>query len=199
VTLALVPNPDPARYSPVVLDRRGLVRSIAGRPAPAVGRPWLFAGVHLVDPRLLERLPEGPSDSVRDLYIPLLGTDVKVCGVPVTGAWYDFGSPWRYLRSHMALLSTGFHAVRRARRLVHPGARIAASARVERSVVGDGCVIDEGARVIDSVLWERVRVGAGARVRGSILASGARVEAGGVRERAILVSRRAGPIEGRVE
>jgi NDP-sugar pyrophosphorylase family protein len=165
---------------------------------PAAGRPWLFAGVHLVDPRMLDLLPDGPSDSVRDLYIPLIGAGVKVCGVPVAGAWYDFGSPSLYLRSHMSLLASGFHAVRRARRLVHPQARVAPSAVVERSVVGARCVIEEGARVLDSVLWDRVRVGAGARVEGSILATGARVPARDVCRGAILVPRRTGVVEGTV-
>src|SRR5512135_2912590 len=63
-TLALRPNPDPAAYSPVVTDRAGRVLSIAGRPAPARGTVSMFASVHVMDPSLLDRLPEGASDSV---------------------------------------------------------------------------------------------------------------------------------------
>jgi mannose-1-phosphate guanylyltransferase len=44
------------------------------------------------------------------------------------------------------------------------GARIAASAVVERSILFDGVVIGEGARVADSVLGEGVSVGASATI-----------------------------------
>ena len=179
-TLALRRNPDPRRYGGAVLDRGAWVRAIAGRPVPRRGHPWLFTGVHVLDPALLARLPAGRSDSVRDLYIPLLAEGGRIRGVALEGAWYDFGSPALYLSSHMSLLSSGFRAVRPRAKLVHPSARVARGAVVERSVIGAGCVIGSGARIQGSVLWDDVQVGAESRVRGSIVASGARLAPGTV-------------------
>src|SRR5262249_21701685 len=88
-TLALIPNPDPRRYSGVVTAPDGRVRSIAGLPRPARGEVSMFPGVHVLAPALLERLPPGPSDTVRDLYAPLIAEGRPPLGVRVKGPWYD--------------------------------------------------------------------------------------------------------------
>jgi NDP-sugar pyrophosphorylase family protein len=170
--LGLIPNPDPRRYSRVVRARDGRVLSIAGLPRPVRGRAWLFAGIHLLDPSLLDRLPAGPSDSVRDLYAPMLAAGERVEGVALAGAWYDLGAPPLYLASQLALL--GKRLVRTVRgSLVDPRARVDPTARIARSVIGPDAVVEAEAVVSDSVVWERSRIGAGARVQGSIVAGAA--------------------------
>ena len=176
-TLALRPNPDPRRYSAIRTAKDGRVLSLAGLPRPSRGTPSLFTGVHVLDPALLDRLPAGPSDTVRDLYAPLVAEGETVLGVRVRGKWFDIGSPSLYLASQRALLAAGFGGAQRGV-LVHPDAEVHRGARVSRSVVGPGCVIGSGARVTGSVLWDGVRVGPRALVRDSILASGTRVDEG---------------------
>jgi mannose-1-phosphate guanylyltransferase len=173
VALGLIPNPDPARYSAVTRDRAGRIRAIAGRQEPFAGRAWLFTGIHLVDPALLERLPPGASDSVRDLYLPMLAEGARIEGVPLRGAWYDLGAPPLYLASQLAMIRKRVPGRARGCHF-GPGGTVARGARVAGSVVGRGVVIEEGALVEDSVLWEGSRVGAGSVVRRSIVA-GARV------------------------
>jgi NDP-sugar pyrophosphorylase family protein len=188
-TLAVRRNPDPRRYGGVVADRRGWIQAIAGKPAHVRGGPWLFTGVHVMEPALLDRLREGPSDSVRDLYIPMLGEGARLRAVRTEGTWYDFGDPSLYLRSHASLLASGMRGFRSRRRLVHATAIVARTARIERSVVGAGCVIGPGARVSGSVLWDRVAVREGARVEDSIAASRVTIEAGEHEKDVILVPR----------
>jgi len=175
-TLALKPNPDPRRYGPVVTGPGGWVRSLPNLPRRR-GTVSLFTGVHVLDPALLDRLPPGPSDSVRDLYAPLVAAGERIQGVRVRGAWYDLGSPRAYLDSQLALLASGFAGTGRGP-LVEAGARVSRGVRITRSVVGRGAVIGVGASVIRSVLWDGARIGAGARVRDTIVATGARVDAG---------------------
>jgi NDP-sugar pyrophosphorylase family protein len=174
-TLALKPNPDPRRYAPVVTGPDGRVRSLAGLPRKARGRVSLFTGVHVLDPGLFDRLPPGPSSSVRDLYAPLIAEGERVMGVRVRGRWHDLGSPSLYLASQLALLA-GMSG--RARSLLGAGSQIAAGARVNGCVIGPGAVIDAGALVSSSVLWENVRVGPGARVRGCVVTDGVRIPEG---------------------
>ena len=173
-TLALRRNPVPYAYSPVVTDRSGRILSIAGRPRPASGRVAMFASVHVLDPRLLDRLPAGASDSVRDLYVPLLAESAHLQGVHTEGAWYDFGRPVLYRDAQLRLLP----GRGRDRALVDGTARVAATARVRRSVVGAAARVAPGARVERSVLWEGAVVEAGARVSGAIVATGGVVRAG---------------------
>src|SRR5262245_22668947 len=172
-TLALKPNPDPRVYGPVVTDRRGWVRSLPDLERRA-GTVSLFTGIHVVDPALLDRLPPGPSDSVRDLYAPLVADGGRVQGVRVPGAWYDLGRPKLYLDAQLRLMRS-----RRAgpRGLVHRGAAIGRRARVVRAVLGEA-VVGAGARIERSVVWDGARVGAGALVRRSIVASGVAIAAG---------------------
>jgi NDP-sugar pyrophosphorylase family protein len=176
-TLALIPNPDPRRYSPVVTGPDGRIRSLAGLPRPARGTVSMFTGVHILDPSLLDRLAPGPSDTVRDLYSPLIAEGRPPLGVRLKGPWYDLGSPSLYLASHQSLLASRFRGLRRGS-LIHPEARVHPRARVIRSVVGKGAVIAEGAILRGSVLWDRVKVGRDAVVEESVLATGVRVEDG---------------------
>jgi mannose-1-phosphate guanylyltransferase len=173
-TLLLRENPVPRSYSPVVSDRRGRILSIAGQPAGARGAVSMFASVHVLDPALLERLPEGASDSVLDLYIPLLAEGAHLQGVRMRGAWYDFGRPSLYRDAQLRLLP----GRGRDRALVDGKARVASTARVRRSVVGRGARVGASARVDRSVLWEGAVAEAGARVSGSIVATGGVVRAG---------------------
>ncbi len=182
-TLALRRNPVPYAYSPVVVDRRGRILSISGRPRPAGGRVAMFASVHVLDPALLERLPAGASDSVRDLYIPLLGEGAHLHGVRTRGAWYDFGRPALYRDAQLRLLP----GRGRDRVLVEGTARVAATARLRRAVVGGRARVAAGARVERSVLWEGAIVEAGARVEGAIVATGGIVRAGEAAEEVVVL------------
>lgn len=170
-TLALKPNPDPRRYSPVVADRDGRLRSLPPLPR-ATGPASLFTGVHVVEPGFLERLPRGASDSVRDLYAPALRDGVRLAGIRVRGAWHDLGSPRLYLDAQLRLLRrppAGARPVSREARI---------DGRVVRCVVGPDARVYSGARLRECVVWEGAEVGADARLRRCIVATGARVAPG---------------------
>lgn len=179
VTLGLRPNPDPERYGPVVTDARGRVLSIRRRPRPG-DRVSLFTGLHVLDPALLARLPPGPSDSVGDLYVPMIDAGERVDSLRLRGPWFDLGTPDDYRLSQLRMLRRGFASRPPAALLVDPSARVHSGARVSRSVVGERSVVAEGASVVDSVLWAGVRVGRGARVEDAILADGVEVLPGEV-------------------
>jgi NDP-sugar pyrophosphorylase family protein len=186
-TLALLPNPRPRAYTPVVVGSGGRIRSIGGRPS---GPAWLFTGVHVLDPGLLDRLPAGVSDSVRDLYIPMIAAGERVLGARVSGAWYDLGRPRLYLAAQVEMLASGVQGAAPRRSMIHPGAGVARGARVSASVVGDGAQVEEGAVVERSVIWAGARVGRLARVMDSILDGAARAREGEILRRRIVMGRR---------
>lgn len=198
-TLALLPNPDPRRYGPVVTDGRSRVLSLAGRPRRARGTVSLFTGVHVMDPVLLDLLPKGASDTVLDLYAPLVAEGGLVAGVRVRGAWYDFGRPDLYRETQLRLLP----GRGRDRVLVHPDAEIDPAARLRRSVVGAGAQVGAGARIDRSVLWDGAVVEEGATVRDAVVVSDGVVEAGEAVDRVAVLPRRVlgrkPEMEGRVE
>jgi NDP-sugar pyrophosphorylase family protein len=185
-TLALIPNPDPRRYSTVITGPDGYVRALANLPRRAKGTVSMFTGVHILDPALLDRLPPGPSDTVRQLYAPLIAEGNPPLGIRLKGPWYDLGSPSLYLASQQSLLATRFRGARRGT-VIHPEARVDPHARVVRSVVGKGAVIAAGAEVRGSVLWDRVKVGQNAVVEDSVLAAGVKLEDGEALQSALLM------------
>ena len=188
-TLALKPNPDPRRYPAIRTARGGRVTSLRGLPRPTRGTASLFTGIHVVDPRILDRLRPGPSDTIQDLYAPLVAEGETLLGMRMSGHWFDIGSPALYLASHRALLGRGFGGALDGR-CIHPKAEVGDGARVRGSAIGEGSAIGPGARVTGSVLWDDVVVGEGARVVDSVLASGTRVPPGAVYENAIAIRRR---------
>ena len=178
VTLALRPNPDPRRYPPVITGPGGRIVWLPGVRRRRAGRRSLFTGVHVMDPTLLNRLPPGPCDSVRDLYAPLVTAGERLLGVRVKGPWFDLGTPAGYRDAQLKMLASGFLAGRALSALVDPTARIGEGARVVRTVVGPRCRIGAGARIVDSVLWSGARVGPDAVVESSIVTGGECVAAG---------------------
>ena len=135
-TLALIPNPDPRHYSPVVRAATGGWSRWRGCPRPTRGTVSLFTGVHVLEAELLDRLPRRASDTVRHLYVPLIAEGRPPLGVRVRGPWYDLGGPSLYLASRQSLLASRSGESGGGRSSA--GARVRPRARVVRSVVGRG-------------------------------------------------------------
>lgn len=171
-TLALKPNLNQTKYKPVITDRAGRILSIRGLPRNRKGAVSLFASVHIIEPVILERLPAGPSDTVGDLYIPLLREGAHLQGVRQAGVWHDLGQPSGYLKAQTRLL-----AARGGKRsvVIDASVRVGKGARIERSVVGAGCVIEPSARIEGSVIWDGALVKSGASLKNCIVMSGTEV------------------------
>lgn len=174
-TLALKPNPNPALYKPVVTDRSGRILSIRGLPAGRKGTSSLFASVHIIEPAILDRLPAGASDTVGDLYIPLLREGCHLQGVRQKGVWHDLGSPAGYLKAQAKLL---LGQARKRSVVIDPSVRVGKGARISRSVIGPGSVVEPLASIDGSVVWDGALVKSGARLRGCIVMSGTEVSKG---------------------
>jgi mannose-1-phosphate guanylyltransferase len=191
-SLALRRNPNPRLYASVLTASDGRIVGLPGARRRARGRAWMFAGVHVVEPSLFERLPDGPSDSVRDLYAKLVDAGERVQGVPLGGSWYDLGTPELYRVGQLAGLRREWAgAAPRARGLVDHDARLGRGASVRRSVLARGVRVGAGARVVDSILWEGAQVGAHARVTRSVIAGGV-VAAGARLDHAVVMPARLG-------
>ncbi|HEY8233504.1 MAG TPA: NDP-sugar synthase [Vicinamibacteria bacterium] len=173
-TLALRAMAKNDSYSAIVTDRAGRIVSIAGHPRSGRGTVSMFTGIHVLDSRLLERLPHGPSDSVRDLYVPMLAEGARLAGVRPAGAWYDFGRPALYRDAQLRMLPRRG----RSQLVVGAAARVSTGAEVSRSVIGARSRVGAGSRVDRSVLWEGAVVEPRAQVLRAIVTAGAVVRKG---------------------
>ena len=167
-TLVLRPNPARERYSTVEV-RDGLVTGFGGYPAsdnagsaPGAAQnerdaPLMFTGIQVLDPRVFEFIPPGVfSHSVTDVYAPAIARGDRVAAHVSGGSWYELSTVRRYLETSVALMGKEGRDVEVGRgSTVEDGAdvsesvlwedvRVAAGARVRRSVLGAGVRVEPG-------------------------------------------------------
>lgn len=97
-TLLLREDADAARFGLVEIDGEDRVRRFLGRAAPGAEHealaPRMFCGVHVLSPRVFERLPPGGVFSItRDVYAPWTAEGVAISAVTYRGYWRDLGTP----------------------------------------------------------------------------------------------------------
>jgi NDP-sugar pyrophosphorylase family protein len=194
--LLLTAQAQPADFGGGVgIDRAGRILSFRpGDPEQGeVVRRHVFAGAHVISPRLLERVGPGRSDIVRDLYIPLLSEpEGKLTSLVTNRPWHDLGTPQRFLEGVVDWARPGWPERLWRQAWVSPEAVVEPGAKVRRSAVEADSKVGEGALVERSVLLPGSRVGKGSAVRESILGFGAAVPPGTWVERRIIMPQRAG-------
>ena len=100
-TMALRADPDPDRWGAVEVDARQYVIRINGRGRTA-GEPTskrMFAGVHLMHPRLLADVTPGRESSIIEAYVRAIQGGETVVGYELSGYWSDIGTPERYAQA----------------------------------------------------------------------------------------------------
>jgi len=100
-TLALRSDPDPARWGIVDVGSDDRILRITGRGKTGTGltKPRMFAGIHILHPRLLRDVPKGKASSIIDAYVAAIHRDEVVVGYDLTGYWSDVGTPERYAQA----------------------------------------------------------------------------------------------------
>lgn len=175
-TIALTPVDDPSRYGVVPTEPDGRVLGFVEKP-PRDEAPtnWINAGMYVLEPSVLARIPEGRKVSVERETFPQLVEAGGLYAVQSDAYWVDAGTPETYLQVQLDLLDGVRGAPEDGR---HPSSVVDATASVVRSVLGAGVVVGPGASVRDSVLFPGATVAAGASVTGSVLGAGASVAEG---------------------
>jgi mannose-1-phosphate guanylyltransferase len=166
-TMVLREDPQAEQWSPVEVDATGRVVSLRGQrtgltPVGPISA-LMFTGIHLLEPALLDRLPEGVSDVIGDAYVPALLAGQRIHSLTMNGYFAEHSTPERYLEGNLALLARPELVPHPPGALVgvDPSARVAAGARIVGPVrIGAGAVVEDGATV-----GPLVSLGAGARVR----------------------------------
>jgi NDP-sugar pyrophosphorylase family protein len=84
--------------SAVRLKADGRISAFLERPSEAeraaIADPWVNSGICVLDPAVLDRIPEGVADLPRDVFIPLVPTG-RLLGVPLAGYRCAVDSPER--------------------------------------------------------------------------------------------------------
>ncbi len=167
--LALIPHPDPARWSSVVLDAGGRVEAFLAPGAPHSGERFLFTGFQLLGAKVVASLPPPPAR------MAAVWDELRRRGalrsVVVRGSWREAGTPAAYRTLVVDLLDRDGW--------VHPQAILDPEARLARSAVGAGCRVAAGSVVSECVLTAGAAVDRGCDLRSCVVAGPVTVRAAG--------------------
>ncbi len=167
VTLVLVPFDQNPGFNPVFLDPDHHVKGFGPRYRAEPGdAPFVFTGVHVLSPEILDRIPDGPSDSVRDLYVQLIREGKRVRGFVSQAYWCEVSTPSRYLeKSFEVIRREGWEndVIAAGNSKVHP------SAEVRHSIIWDQVTIGERANLNQVIAVGNITVPAGAQFANAIL------------------------------
>ena len=174
-TLALTEVDDPSRYGVVPTDAEGRVVGFVEKPdAESAPSRWINAGTYVLEPSILDRIPDGRPVSIEREVFPAMATERRLHAVRSDAYWIDTGTPEAYIRAQVDLVD----GTRGDLRAVHPSAQVDPGADVERSVVMAGVTVGPGARLCDAVVMDGATIGADATVDHSIVGPGAQVGSG---------------------
>jgi mannose-1-phosphate guanylyltransferase/phosphomannomutase len=199
IALKAVPSPNP--YGVLDLDTDGRVlawrepteeqkRALAANPnVEQTGWDYINAGFYVLEPEVLESIPEGRAVSIeREIYPRMIENGEGLYGAPAEGYWVDVAGPSHYWKVTNDLLRGGVNlplpgAARaeglwcmegvQARCRLDSGAmaHIGDGAVLEEGVqlrgtvvIGAGCHVEQGCLLEDCVLLEEVHIGEGAEL-----------------------------------
>lgn len=195
VTIALKRVDDPLDFGVVITREDGRIERFLEKPTwGQVFSDTINTGIYVVEPWVLDHIPEGVSyDFSSDLFPKLMAEGHELYGHTVDGYWCDVGSRESYMEVHRDILEgrsktfiPGVHA--REGLWVSESAKIDATATVgkgvviganvtvragavigDNTVIGDNCVIGNDVQVTHSVIWSDTFIGKQAEVSGAVL------------------------------
>lgn len=97
-TLVLRDDPEAARWGLVEVGADQRILRITGRGVPDAVPTCsrMFAGVHILHPRLLRDVKKGVESSIIDPYVAAIARGERLLGYDLQGYWSDVGTAERY-------------------------------------------------------------------------------------------------------
>jgi NDP-sugar pyrophosphorylase family protein len=192
-TIVLTPVDNPTAYGLVETTGDGRVKAFLEKPSQdQITCNTINAGIYVLDPATLDRIPADTPYSIERGYFPSLIERGETFVAHVSrGYWIDIGTPDKYRQAHRDIMAGRYNAAPFAGKgghaCVSPLAKIEAGAHIEGpcfiddqvvvkagariapySVLGRACHIDEGAVIDGSILWPNCWVDREAVVTGAI-------------------------------
>lgn len=190
-TVALTEVEDPLKYGVVTTGNDGEVTGFHEKPSSDemehAGSNFVNAGIYILEPEILELVPEGQNYSFEYNVFP----DILQSGMPFGSFvldkyyWCDIGTPENYLAAHMDFLEgkvRNFPVQRNSefdratstfidqKSLIGPECVIKPNVTITNSVLGRGIVVEERAVIENSVIWSHSRISNSAEISGAVLA-----------------------------
>lgn len=193
-TIVLTPVPNPTAYGLVETDKKdGRVRRFLEKPKPEeVTCDTINAGIYILEPRVLDYIPEGePFMFEYGVFPQLLEHEEPFFAYTWRGYWRDIGTASSYLAANLDVIAGRVNllaplASERGEKFdvtaeIAPPSVVDASCalkpgvQIVNSVVSRNCYIEERARIENSVVRGGTRIGAGSTVQGAVIGKGCHI------------------------
>ena len=176
-TIVLTPVDNPTAYGLVETDDQGNVERFVEKPkAEEIRCDTINAGIYVLEPETLDRIPKNTVYSIERAYFPSLVAERETFLAYVyRGYWIDIGAPDKYRQAHRDIMDGRFVAppfeAAAGTALVSPEAKVEPGAIIEGPCFIDaGAVVKSGARIGPySVVGRHCHIGENANVNGAIL------------------------------
>ena len=168
-TLSLCQVEDPSRYGVAEITKSGRITRFTEKPPKGTEPSNLInAGVYVLNPEVLQFIPEGRAVSMEREIFPKLAIDGELFGHVVHGLWMDIGKPEEYLQTNKIILDA--ISVKRKRK------------RTSRFQLKEPIALDKDVSVADgavigpyAVLGKNVTVGKNTHIKDSVIFSGTNI------------------------
>lgn len=149
-------------FNQIALREGNKLRKIGRHSHPEC---FAFTGIHIIEPRLLQHIPEHRYFDIVQCYRQLLQAEKQINGFLSEGhRWRDIGSLESYRSAN--------REAAKAKILVGEGCKIHPSSRLSGwAVVGKNVCLEARTEIHQSILWDDVVVREGIRISNSIITS----------------------------
>jgi mannose-1-phosphate guanylyltransferase/phosphomannomutase len=180
--LALAHVPDPSPFGLVITDQQQRITRFLEKPSwGQVFSDTVNMGVYLLEPQLLDFIPEGREFYFeKDVYPKLLEQGCDLFGFVDACYWRDIGDLRSYHQAHRDVLEGKIQL-----EIAEPrkngvwrgkGSKLGKGVKLEGSlVIGENCQVGDGVTLRNVVLGDHCTVGRNSIITDSILWSGARI------------------------
>lgn len=197
VTITLTPVDDPTMYGLVPIDSNGRVLKFLEKPIwDEITTNLINAGTYVLEPEVLELVPEGKNYSFeRELFPLLLSKGEKVFGFSSKSYWLDLGTSQKYLKAQGDILDRkiDFDFQFNQEKV---GTWIGVNTEINKSsnmfpplVIGENCKIKENVTVNNhSVILNNTEIGNGTKIKNSLIMDNCKIGSNCVINKSIICS-----------
>lgn len=200
VTVVGLWSEDASGYDVIDYNSSGTVKCIGKQPLTSGDSSYINAGIYVVNPSVISKIPDKMILSFEEDVIPKLIQNGCNVALYRSGHYFiDINSIENYMKVHRDLLSGLYKIpgltisqdliIKGVNSKIHPDARITGPVYIGNNVeigpdafigpdtvIGNKVRINMGSRVIGSIIWDNVMVELDSRITNTIVTSNARVD-----------------------
>lgn len=186
-TITLTSVEDPLQFGVIITDRNDKIIRFLEKPGwGEVFSDTINTGIYVLDPEILQLIPENKSfDFSKDLFPLLFNNGIDIYGYKARGYWKDVGNPDAYREVHKDVFDKKIVLDFDGAKIAYDGgflykgknvridkdvkiegiviagdnSRIKKGSHITNTVIGPAASINEGSEIKDSVIWDNVTIG----------------------------------------